>query len=183
MKVTIKQLRRKLFEGVFILVATMLIPHTVYAQVDAKQMLNLLKGYEWKLQAERFEQLGDNADLVLMEIAADNTLMNAYRFRALEALKLFPKERVAVFLENYIEQSQSTSRLRRAFEAFSNGFSETQPDRVQQVARKLLNNSNAHVRISAARALRKLDTSSARSTLRGYLSTEEEDWVREAIEE
>ncbi|MBF0278939.1 MAG: HEAT repeat domain-containing protein [SAR324 cluster bacterium] len=181
MKVTFKKLQKKLIISLVMLVSGMMIPSALYAQ-NAEQIMPLLKGYEWKLQPEQFQNLGEDTDLVLMEIAADTSLMNAFRFRALEALKLFEKDRVADFLETYLEQNQSSSHLRRAFEAFSKGFSGTQPDRVQQVARKLLLHSNPHVRISAARTLRTLDTSSARSAYRTHLDTEEE-WVRKAIEQ
>jgi len=181
MKVTSKLLPQT-FCGSFLMLAVgMLIPKTVSAQT-AEQVMPLLQGYEWTLQPKRFQYLGKDIDLALMEIASDTTLMNAYRFRALQTLKLFEKERVADFLENYIEQNRSASHLRRAFESLSSGFATTQPERVQQAARKLLNNANPHVRISAARALKKLDTSNSRSAYRTYLSTEEEDWVRKAIE-
>ncbi|MBF0288499.1 MAG: HEAT repeat domain-containing protein, partial [SAR324 cluster bacterium] len=76
-----------------------------------------------------------------------------------------------------------SSHLRRAFETFSSRFASTQPERVQQAARKLLGNPNAQVRISAARALRKLDTASARSSFQRYLGTEKEEWVKQAVQE
>ncbi len=154
-----------------------------YAQPEKEQVLTLLKGYEWTLEPARFQGLGSDADLTLMEIAADPSLMNAYRFRALEALRLYDNERVADFLENYIDQNDQSSHLRRAFETFSSRFTDTQPYRVQQAARKLLSNPNAQVRISAARALRKLDTASARSSFQRYLGTEKEEWVKQAVQE
>ncbi len=181
MKITSKILQKKFYGCVLILAVGLLIPSAVPAQ-DVEQVMPLLKGYEWTLEPEQFQNLGADVDLALMEIASDTTLMNAYRFRALQTLQLFEKERVAVFLENYIEQDRSSSHLRRAFEALSGGFAATQPARVQQAARKLLNNSNPHIRISAARALRKLDTSSSRTAYRTYLNVEEEEWVRKAIE-
>ena len=76
-----------------------------------------------------------------MEIASDTTLMHAYRFRALEVLKLFEKEWIIDFLENFMGRDQSSYHLRRAFEAFSRGFAVTQPECVQQAAQKLLNNT------------------------------------------
>ncbi len=170
--------------GMLIFVITgMLVINPAYAQPEKKQVLALLKGYEWKLEPKWFQWLGDDADLTLMEIASDTSLMNAYRFRALEALRLYDKERVADFLENYIGQNEQSSHLRRAFESFSSRFADTQPARVQQAARKLLSNSNAQVRISAARALRNLNTDDARSTFQRYLGTEKEAWVKQAVQE
>ncbi len=157
--------------------------NSAYAQPQKKQVMTLLKGYEWTLQPERFRWLSADADLTLMEIAADTTLMNAYRFRALEALKLYDNDRVADFLESYMDKNDQSSHLRRAFETFSSRFASTQPERVQQAARKLLGNPNAQVRISAARALRKLDTASARSSFQRYLGTEKEEWVKQAVQE
>jgi len=181
MKVITKKRQRKLLGVMLIAMVGLPISPLVSAQ-DTQQLLPLLKGYEWKLQPQLFQNLGEDADLALMEIASDTALMNAYRFRALEALKLFEKERVARFLENYMEQNQNASLLRRAFEALSSGFSNSQPERVQQAAQKLLGNSNPYVRISAVRALRQLDTSNSGSAYRNYLNTEKEAWIRQAIE-
>lgn len=182
MKILTNKISQKLLGGSFgLLIGILLIP-TAQAQ-SKEQILSLLQGYEWRLEPVRFTSLREDVDLTLMEIVADTSLMNAYRFRALEALKLFEKERVAKFLENYMNQSQTSSHLRRAFEAFSEGFSENQPQRVQMAAQRLLSNSDPHVRISAARALRTLSTSNARSAYRGYLNNETEEWIRQAIQE
>ena len=159
-----------------------LLASTAQAQTTKDQMLSLLQGYEWRLEPVRFTTLA-NADLVLMEIAEDASLMNVYRFRALAALQLFPKDRVADFLENYIAQNPTSSHSRRALEALSAGFSESHPKRVSDTAQKLLQDPNPHVRISAARTLKALDTPKATSAYRVHLNKESEDWVRQAIRE
>lgn len=154
------------------------------AQAQTKdQMLSLLQGYEWRLEPVRFKTLSENADLVLREIAEDSNLMNSYRFRALSALQVFPKDRVVDFFEESIDRDPASAHARRAFEAFSAGFSESHPQRVLDMAEKLLQNANPHVRISAARSLRQLNSARAKSAYQNYLKGEKEDWILQAIQE
>jgi len=62
------------------------------AAPDKAQVMELLEGRHWKLDVESFQLLGDDTDKVLIEIAEDKSLINYLRFRALEALSLFPTE-------------------------------------------------------------------------------------------
>ena len=70
----------------------------VVAAPDKAQVMELLEGRHWKLDAEVFQRLGEGTDRVLIEIAEDKLLINYLRFRALEALSLFPTENAATFL-------------------------------------------------------------------------------------
>ena len=145
----------------------------VVADPDKSEVMELLEGRHWKLDAEAFQSLGDETDRVLIEIAEDTASINYLRFRALEALSLFPSEKTAVFLEQTSENS-STSLARRGFEALKNGFSKTEPERVKKLAERLLQHHNAQVRISAARAVRSLDAPSFES----FINSEKDSWVR-----
>ena len=160
---------------------SLLIALPAFAQVDTTRVRMYLEGYEWTLNPERFEKLGEGVDQALMEIITDpKPVPNYYRFRALEALRLYNNEEVASFLENYIDGNlEQASHVRRAFESLARGFSATQPARVQRSARKLVENGDPHVRLTAARTLRTLD----RSAFNRYLTREKESWVQDAAQE
>jgi len=143
------------------------------AAPDKSEVLELLEGRHWKLDAEAFQSLGDDTNRVLIEIAGDTASINYLRFRALEALSLFPSENTAVFLEQTADKSFA-SLARRGFEALKNGFSKTEPERVEKLAKRLLQHRNAQVRISAARAVRSLDAPSFES----FIKSEKDSWVR-----
>ncbi|HIO62264.1 MAG TPA: hypothetical protein EYN39_10750 [Deltaproteobacteria bacterium] len=143
------------------------------ADPDKAEVLKQLEGRHWELNAEAFQRLGKGTDSVLIEIAGNTSLLNILRFRALEALSIFPSENTADFLENTADKSFA-SLARRAFEAMKRGFAKTQPNRVKQLASRLLNHRNAHLRISAARYIRAVDVTQFKS----FLQTEKDAWVR-----
>ena len=145
----------------------------VVATQEMSDVMELLEGRHWKLDSEVFQSLGDDTDRVLIEIAGDKASINYLRFRALEALSLFPSEKTAVFLEQTADKSFA-SLARRGFEALNNGFSKTEPERVKKMAKRLLQHRNAQVRISAARAVRSLDAPSFEI----FIKSEKDSWVR-----
>ena len=137
------------------------------------QVMELLEGRHWKLDVESFQLLGDDTDKVLIEIGGDTALINYLRFRALEALSLFPTENTASFLELYAEKSFAPLAS-RGFEALKNGFYKTQPQRVKRLAARLLKHPNPQVRISAARFMRSEDA----PQFKRFLKLESDSWVR-----
>ena len=140
---------------------------------DKVQVMELLEGRHWKLDTEAFQFLGDSTDSVLIEIAGDTAMINYLRFRALEALSLFPSKKTAVFLEKTAENS-SAALARRGFETLNNSFRKTEPERVIKLAELLLQHRNAQVRISAARTMRSLDATRFKS----FIKSEKDSWVR-----
>ena len=147
------------------------------AAPDKAQVMELLEGRHWILDAKTFQLLGEKTDNVLIEIARDSSLINYLRFRALEALSLFPTENTAKFLEDAAEIS-SAPLARRGFEALKNGFYKTQPKRVKRLARRLLIHHNPQVRISAARFIRSVDA----LRFKRFLKSEKNSWVRKAAQ-
>ena len=143
------------------------------AAPEKSQVMELLEGRHWSLDAEVFQRLGEGTDRVLIEISEDKLLINYLRFRALEALSLFSTENVATFLESTADKSFAPM-ARRGFEALKRGFAKTQPKRVKELAARLLNHQNAHVRISAARFIQSVDVPRFKS----FLKTEQGAWVR-----
>ena len=144
---------------------------------EKSEVMKLLEGRHWKIDAVAFQSLGDDTDSVLIKIAEDTAIINYLRFRALEALSLFPSEKTGVFLEQTAGKSFA-ALARRGFEALNNGFSKTEPERVKKLAESLLLHRNAQVRISAARAVRSLDAARFES----FLKAEKDSWVRKEVQ-
>ena len=144
---------------------------------DKDQVLKMLEGRHWKLDIRAFNKLGDDADIILIEIAENDSLMNVLRFRALEVLSLFPSDNTAAFLEDTAEKA-FTPMARRSFETMKRSFAKTKPERVKMLATKLLNHRNANIRISAARYIRSVD----QTLYKSFINTEKESWVRKAVQ-
>ena len=148
-----------------------------FANSDKDQVLKMLEGRHWKLDIRAFNKLGDDADMILIEIAENDSLMNVLRFRALEVLSLFPSDNTAAFLE-YTAEKAFTPMARRSFETMKRSFAKTKPERVKRLATKLLNHRNANIRISAARYIRSVD----HTLYKGFINAEKESWVRKAAQ-
>ena len=147
------------------------------ADTEKEQVLRMLEGRHWKLDIRAFNKLGDDADVILIEIAKNDSLMNVIRFRALEVLSLFPTDNTAAFLEDTAEKA-FTPMARRGFEAMKRSFARSKPERVKRLATKLLNHRNANIRISAARYVRSVD----QTLYKIFIKTEKEGWVRKAVQ-
>ena len=147
------------------------------ADNEKEQVLRMLEGRHWKLDIRAFNKLGDDADVILIEIAKNDSLMNVIRFRALEVLSLFPTDNTAAFLEDTAEKA-FTPMARRGFEAMKRSFARSKPERVKRLATKLLNHRNANIRISAARYVRSVD----QTLYKNFIKTEKEGWVRKAVQ-
>ena len=124
---------------------------------DKDQVLRMLEGRHWKLDIRAFNKLGDDADIILIEIAKNDSLMNVIRFRALEVLSLFPTDKTASFLEDTAE-TEFTPMARRGFEIMKRSF--------------------GNIRISAARYIRSDD----QALFKSFIDTEKESWVRKAVQ-
>ena len=161
-----------------LLIILLLTSSAVQAVPEREQVIRLLDGRHWGLRDELFRNLGEGVDTVLHGIVDNDSLINTLRFRALEALVLYKNEATAKHLERHIE-SPDPSFAQRSFRAFSKSFAKKHPERVRKAAQRLLDNPDAHVRISAARVMRQLDMPSYRR----FLRREAESWVREAARE
>ena len=144
---------------------------------DKDQVLRMLEGRHWKLDIRAFNKLGDDTDIILIEIAKNDSLMNVIRFRALEVLSLFPTDKTASFLEDTAE-TEFTPMARRGFETMKRSFAKTKPERVKYLATKLLKHRNANIRISAARFIRSED----QTLFKSFINSEKESWVRKAVQ-
>ncbi|MBF0424019.1 MAG: hypothetical protein HQL73_13620 [Magnetococcales bacterium] len=120
------------------------------------RVMSLLQGYEWRDRSEGFLALGEDTDQVLMDIAANPQWHAVIRFRALGALRYFPNDKVARFLESFIAQDLTSDYLRRSLDAFAAAFGQDQPARVAQLAEPLLQHQDPQIRVRAAQTLEKL---------------------------
>ena len=148
------------------------------ADSDKNQVLKMLEGRHWKLDIRAFNKLGEDADIILIEIAENDSLMNVIRFRALEVLSLFPTDNTAAFLEDTAVKA-FTPMARRGFEAMKRSYAKTKPERVKRLATKLLKHRNANIRISAARYIRSVD----QTLYKSFINSEKESWVRKAVKQ
>ena len=163
--------------GILLLIL-FLNPSWVLAIPDHNKVMRLLEGRHWELREGPFERLGEGADEVLREIADNNSMINYIRFRALAALSLFNNEETAEHLERH-SRSNDSSFAQRGFASLSRGFSESDPERVKRTAEFLMNSSEGHLRIAAAREMRRMDAPKFNS----FLNREPEEWVREGAKE
>ena len=53
------------------------------ASPEKSKVMKLLEGRHWKLEDKSFKSLGDDTDILLIEIAGDKALINYLRFRAM----------------------------------------------------------------------------------------------------
>ena len=146
--------------------------HILFANPEKGKIISLLEGRHWILNTDKFLKLGDGVEEVLIDIAGDTKKINYLRFRALEALALFPTEKTANFLESTAEKT-FPGLAKRGFEAFRSGFYKIKPKRLKRLATRLLKNSNPNIRISAARTIRSMDT----SRFKKFLKSESNIWV------
>ena len=154
----------------------MLLATTGWAVPPRSQVLGLLEGRHWQLNAAAFRKLGPGTETVLQELVDNESLTNYLRFRALEALTAFPKDQTAAFLEAF-SQRTAPHFARRGVEALSRGFGQTHPQHVQRTAEALSRHPSPQVRLSAGRALK----GTAPEQFQRFMRAEPEVWVRDAL--
>ena len=154
----------------------MLFATTGWAVPPRSQVLGLLEGRHWQLNAAAFRKLGPGTETVLQELVDNESLTNYLRFRALEALSAFPEDETAAFLEAFSQRTEP-ALARRGVEALARGFGQTHPQHVQRTAAALSRHPSPQVRLSAGRALK----GTAPEQFQRFMRAEPEVWVREAL--
>lgn len=154
-----------------------------YAKAPSKAtVMATLEGYEWQINYQQIENLGPDADVTLIEIIEDPTILNFYQIRALEVLRLFPKERVARFLEEYTNRSNTSDvHLKRAIDSYSRAFSAVEPMRVQEFTAPFLQHRNIHVQITAARSLTRVPLLEAEGLVSRYIEDQPQEWIKQKV--
>jgi HEAT repeat protein len=148
-------------------------------------VLNLLQGYEWKLQEQAFHQLGEAAVGSLIEIAEDENQVNFIRARAAAALTLFPVDAAWDYYESEItvamdRVAMDRVRRRQLVQNFCTSFALTRPQQVEAMVMPLLREPDAHLRAKSARCLSKINGAQSREALATYRASITEPWEARA---
>ena len=153
-------------------------------------VLNLLQGYEWKLQEQAFHQLGEAAVSSLIEIAEDENQVNFIRARAATALTLFPgdaawdyyESEITVAIDRVANDRVAIDRVRRRqlVQNFCTSFTPSRPQQVEVMVMPLLSEPDAHLRAKSARCLSKINGVRSREALATYRESIIEPWEARA---
>jgi len=148
---------------------------------DREAVMNLLKGYEWRLDAAGFESLGAEAYRELLAIAADKAELNMVRGRALAALTLYPNQQVWLFFADRVAKPGDAPALRRrAVDVMCETFATARAQEVEAILVPLLEDGDAHLRIAAAKCLLAMGNDSSKQSLRHYRDTIDNSWEARA---
>ena len=151
-----------------------------YPEVKAQQhvleeagILKLLRGYEWNLDEAAFELLPTNTWKHLLRIASDNRFRKVTRSRAEVALTLYPNEEVWLHMKSQLNSdiSEPAGKLatrRRMVEQLCRTFALRRPRLVELELIPLLEESDPHLRVVAARCLQKFSAESSMKALSRY---------------
>lgn len=150
------------------------LSHAVGA--DDEAVLDLLQGYEWRLQQDKLQDLGPEAYKSLLNVAQDTNQVNFIRARAAFALTIFPNDEVWDFFEHEITQGQNRIRRSQLVQNFCTSFLQTRPDKIALTLLPLLKESDAHLRSHSASCLQNLDGEQVRDALASYRRTISEPW-------
>lgn len=153
------------------------------AQPQNEDVLYLLAGTEWELKPEVFVCLAEGTDAALRSVAADDSLPNYYRLRALTALSLFSNPDTAAFLEQESITASHPSLARAAFNAFAEGFGGQQPQRVLELAQQLLDSSDdPQLRFEAIKIQASIPQPEAKTMVEEHFGTELSPLQRQQVE-
>ncbi len=149
--------------------------------VDPKvvsQVKELLAGYEYTPTAADWARIGDDAAVVLRQIAADESARATQRARAVSSLAHFPGDETRVFLKDLLAQDGSPALLRRkAIRAMAVGFGASS----LEVIKPFLTNDDKRLRESAVLALGTIKGIEAQTLLKERLEVEPSAFLKETI--
>lgn len=146
------------------------------------QVLQLLEGHHWQLDEARFNTLGDNVDLTLIEIIKEQNPLPYISLRAMRALSLYPTESVADFFEQYLKTSVTKRSERKVLAIYVQIFGSKMSERVELVCSGYLTHKDPHIRVLAAKALMSNSSTSARNLVDSYLQREStSEWEKSQV--
>jgi len=176
---------RSLGSRLFLLILLLMMSScALKAQPQNEDVLYLLAGTEWELKPEPFLCHGEGTDAALRSIAADDSLPNYYRLRALVALSLFNNTETAAFLERQSTTALHPSLARAAFNAFAEGFGDQQPQRVLDLAQRLLDSSDdSQLRFEAIKIKASITQAEAKTRDGDQLESELSPLQRKQVEQ
>ncbi|MBF0624774.1 MAG: hypothetical protein HQL82_08190 [Magnetococcales bacterium] len=162
--------------------AAVLLPLTACLAQSNAALLSLLEGRDWALREADFKALGNTTDQDLIALAEDTTQPNYLRFRAIQALRLFPTGRSADWLERILTASPDQALVRRALDSYGAAFASSRTAQMERMAGDLLAHPDAQVRIGAARLMRGLNTATSADRYQQHLRGVTDPWERAEAE-
>lgn len=156
-------------------------PLTPAADVSRRDdVLRLLQGYEWRIDATAFDHLGDDAFEVLLGIAEDPDVPGLFRERAFAALTLYPNDLVWRYFVTELEASRATVRRRRVVEALCQAFGDSRMAELEDLLLPYLDVRDAHLRTKVAKCLQHSTDTRVNEALDRYRSRIAEPWEARA---
>lgn len=150
------------------------------AAVQRDTVVGLLRGYEWHPDKAALDRLGPDVYRALIDIAGDNTATNLVRGRAMAALTLYPNDEVWAWFAGAVSDTADGARRRRLVDAMCDAFAAGKGDAVESLVAPLLAAGDVHLRISAAKCLRKVGGSRAEAALAAYRQGIRQPWEARA---
>ena len=145
-----------------------------------EKVLDLLTGYEFVADKQDWDEIGQGAGDILMEVFLDTGQPKIVRARAIMALRFFPDEAVKQFLLGILyKEDQDEKFLRKGLYALSRGFGKEVLGDIQ----KFLSHGNPDVREAAARSMGKITSRKSLNHLKKRLKVEKNDMVKKVIKQ
>ncbi|MFH1436928.1 MAG: HEAT repeat domain-containing protein [Pseudomonadota bacterium] len=166
------------------LLVVLLIPLPVALRASAEEksqkakVLDLLTGYEFTADKQDWDEIGQGARDILMEVFLDTGQKKIVRARAIMALRFFPDEAVKQFLLGILyKEDQDEKFLRKGLYSLSSGFGKE----VLEDLATFLSHDNPDVREAAARSMGKIAGKKSLNHLKKRLKAENNEMVKKVI--
>jgi hypothetical protein len=142
------------------------------------QVLELLTGYEHVPGKDDWDQIGQDAEAILIEIVNDSQLLKIIRARAIFALRYFPDETCRKFLLAFVfMDKQDEMFVRKGLYSLSHAFGKG----VLGDISLFLGHENPDVREASVRAMGKIVCRKSLKLLKKQLKIEKNEMVREVL--
>ncbi|MCB1692659.1 MAG: hypothetical protein KDI19_07825 [Pseudomonadales bacterium] len=140
------------------------------------QVREMLTGYEWHVDASAFAKLGPDVYKDLLALAENPEETGVTRARAIAVLSLYRDDSVWNFFARAVSTEEEPSRRTAIVDAMCEAFVTQRPADVAGTMIPLLEARDLHVRVRAARCLRRIDSDRVLLALENYRGRIKNDW-------
>ena len=147
------------------------------------EVADLLRGYEWQLDAEKMASMPADSYQTLIAISTDSARPPYIRSRADTALSHYANDVVWQHFNASLVQADAVAQ-RRLLEIICHTFQNARPQAVEVLASGYLESENAHMRIIAANCLKTIGSASALEKVMHHRADSADTiqpWEREAL--